>query len=295
MALFEFKIEIAAAGVTAADETLLEHGLENWSVLEDVIVKRAWVAGICADESAARAEWRTVAPLLAAAGVTTIGEPAARVLADADWRDSYKAHFHAWKFGPLHWVPVWEQATYALPAGEVALWLDPGLAFGTGNHETTRLCVERLVALAEEAGGPGARRVIDAGCGSGILALSAVLLGFRDVAGFDNDPEAVRVSEENAALNGLEGRVAFFAGDLTSGLAGREAEIVLANIQADVLMRFARELVAAVAPGGALVLSGILAHENAQVREVFERATPGWTVNARTMGEWSDVLLVRPV
>ena len=137
-------------------------------------------------------------------------------------------------------------------------------------------------------------RVIDAGCGSGILALSAALLGFRDVRGFDNDPEAVRVSEENAALNGLAGRVVFSTGDLVTGLAGREAEIVLANIQADVLMRFARELVAAVAPGGTLVLSGILAQENAQVRAAFAAVAPNWPIEARTMGEWSDVVLVRP-
>jgi ribosomal protein L11 methyltransferase len=194
---------------------------------------------------------------------------------------------------------VWQRGTYVLPPGDAVLWLDPGLAFGTGNHETTRLCVERLVALAEaqpassKSAAPQAR-VIDAGCGSGILALSAVLLGFRDVVGFDNDPEAVRVSEENAALNGLAGRVQFFVGDLVSGLSGREAEIVLANIQADVLMRFARELVAAVAPGGALILSGILAAENAAVRAAFEAVTPGWSINARTMGEWSDVVLTRP-
>jgi ribosomal protein L11 methyltransferase len=172
------------------------------------------------------------------------------------------------------------------------LWLDPGLAFGTGNHETTRLCVERLVALAEERGTE--RRVVDAGCGSGILALSAALLGFRDIVGFDNDPEAVRVSEENAALNGLAGRVNFFLGDLASGLAQREADIVLANIQADVLRKFAAELVRAIAPGGTLILSGILANENAQVREVFEQLTPKWTINARVMGEWSDVVLTRP-
>ena len=104
------------------------------------------------------------------------------------------------------------------------------------------------------------------------------------------------MSEENAALNGLGGRVRFFVGDLVSGLAeeaGR-ADIVLANIQADVLIRFAGELTRAVAPGGTLVLSGILAKENADVREAFERVTPGWTVNARTMGDWSDVLLERP-
>jgi ribosomal protein L11 methyltransferase len=230
--------------------------------------------------------------MLAAVGVAPLGEVVRRPLPDADWRDSYKAHFKAWQFGRLHWVPVWERETFKLPAGEAVLWLDPGLAFGTGNHETTRLCVERLVTLAEEHGTGG--RVLDAGCGSGILALSAALLGFREIAGFDNDPEAVRVSEENAALNQLQGRVDFFVGDLVSGLAGRQAEIVLANIQADVLMRFARGLVGAVAPGGTLILSGILANENAQVRTAFEEVTPQWTVNARIMGEWSDIVLARP-
>lgn len=292
MALVEIKVEIPLAKAAVADELLLEQGTENWSVLEDVIVRRAWVQGVCPDEATARAQWQNLSPHLAAAGVTAIDEAVLRVLGDTDWRDSYKLHFHAWHFGRLHWVPVWERDTFVLPPGDAVLWLDPGLAFGTGNHETTRLCVERLVTLAEERGSHG--RVVDAGCGSGILALSASLLGFQDVSGFDNDPEAVRISGENAALNGLEGRVSFRTGDLVTGLAGVQAGVLLANIQADVLMRFARELVDAVAPGGTLVLSGILAHENAQVREAFERLTPGWTINARVMGEWSDVVLSRP-
>ena len=192
-------------------------------------------------------------------------------------------------------MPVWEREKFSLPPGEAVLWLDPGLAFGTGNHETTRLCVERLVKLADIGGRtPETRRVIDAGCGSGILALSAALLGFGGIAGFDNDPEAVRVSEENAALNGLTGRVKFSMADLVTGLAGARGDVVLANIQADVLMKFARELVGAVAPGGTLVLSGILAPENAQVRAAFAAAAPGWAVEFRAMGEWSDVLLARP-
>lgn len=297
MALFEIKGEIALGAVEAADHVLLEAGLENWSVLEDVIVKRAWVAGICADEGEARAQWTAIAPRLAAAGVTTMGDEAGRVLAEADWRDSYKAHFHAWQFGRLHWVPVWERGKFSLPPGDAVLWLDPGLAFGTGNHETTRLCVERLVALAASAKWQVTRdklRVVDAGCGSGILTLSAALLGFGEIVGFDNDPEAIRVSEENAITNGLAGRVKFSATDLVGGLVGAPADVVLANIQADVLMRFARELTGAVAPGGVLVLSGILAHENAQVRAAFAVAAPGWATEWRTMGEWSDVLLERP-
>jgi len=297
MALHEIKVEFPAGSADAVDDVLLELGAEGWSVLEDAIAKRAWIIGIFADEREARARWTELAPLLAAAGVAPLAETASRELADADWRDSYKAHFHAWHFGRLHWVPVWEREKFSPPPGDAVLWLDPGLAFGTGNHETTRLCVERLVALAAQAedGRHEVRgRVIDAGCGSGILALSAALLGFQDVTGFDNDPEAVRVSEENAALNHLAGRVRFFAGDLAGGLAGRTAEVVLANIQADVLQRFARELTGAVAPGGALVLSGILAPENAQVRATFAALAPGWAVESRVLGEWSDVLLTRP-
>jgi ribosomal protein L11 methyltransferase len=293
MALCELKVEIGAVAAEQANDVLLEIGRDNWSVLEDVVMKRAWVIGICADENEARAQWNELEPRLKDAGVAEMGGATAKPLADADWRDSYKAHFKAWHFGRLHWVPVWERESFPLPPGDAVLWLDPGLAFGTGNHETTRLCVERLVTLVEERGTSG--RVIDAGCGSGILALSAALLGFREVSGFDNDPEAVRVSEENAALNGMAGRIEFFVGDLTSGLMGRQAEIVLANIQADVLMRFARELVGAVAPGGTLVLSGILANENAAVRTAFEEVAPKWPFNARTMGEWSDVVLARPV
>lgn len=298
MELFEIKAEIPVFAADETDNVLLELGVEGWSLLEDAIAKRAWVVGVFTSAKEAEERWEELRPALPA---EPLHEAERRALGDRDWKDSYKAHFKAWKFGRLHWVPIWEKEGYVLPADDVAIWLDPGLAFGTGNHETTRLCIERLIALdAPSAKGQGASdkkavRVIDAGCGSGILALSAAKLGYRNVEAFDNDPEAVRVSEENAAMNDAKGAVKFFVGDLVSGLAGRQAEIVLANIQADVLMRFAKELTGSVAAGGALILSGILAHENEAVRTAFAKAAPGWTVEARTMGEWSDVLLVRPV
>jgi Ribosomal protein L11 methylase len=305
MELFQIKAEIPVFSVDETDTLLLELGREEWNILEDAIAKRAWIVGIFRSSEEADTRWEELHPLLPA---EPIGEAERVSLGDRDWKDSYKAHFKPWQFGRLHWVPIWERETYQLPAGDVAIWLDPGLAFGTGNHETTRLCIERLMALDADAQGDAANdkpagvsidkktaRVIDAGCGSGILALSAAKLGYQNVEAFDNDPEAVRVSEENAAMNNAAGKVTFFVGDLVSGLAGRQAEIVLANIQADVLMRFAKELVGAVAPGGALILSGILAHENETVRAAFVAMAPGWTVEARTMGEWSDVLLVRPV
>ena len=298
MNLVEIKVGIAPSSVEAADNVLLETGIEGWSIYEEVITPQAWLLGVFAGETEARASWAELWPRLEAAAVSVLGVPAVRPLGDQDWKESYKAHFKAWRFGRLHWVPEGERATYRVPPGEVVLWLDPGLAFGTGNHESTRLCCERLVAFAKKQGVEDGRgkelRVIDAGCGSGILALSAALLGFRDVVGFDNDPEAVRVSGQNAALNQLAGRVRFFAGDLVTGLAGRQAELVLANIQADVLQRFSAELTAAVAPGGTLVLSGILAIEGEQVRAAFAAVAPGWNMTSRVLGEWCDLQMVRP-
>ena len=114
------------------------------------------------------------------------------------------------------------------------------------------------------------------------------------MVGFDHDPDAVRVSRRNAARNGVSARIEFFAADLVPGLSGRRADLILANIQADVLRRHARKLVGAVAPGGWLALSGVLAVELAQVRAAFASAARGWKTDSRTMGEWADLLLTRP-
>lgn len=290
MAVFEFKAEVTLSAVSTLEELLAEREEQRLMVLEDKPSGRAWLTGYFESELDARTALRELAELIDPEWLAT--EPALRELPDTDWKESYKAHFKAWSLGPLHWVPVWERETFQLPAGGQVLWLDPGMAFGTGNHETTRLCCERLVKFAGERGAAG--RVIDAGCGSGILALSAVKLGLGPVVAFDNDALSVDVSRENAALNGLAGKVDFFVGDLVSGLAGRRAELVLANIQSDVLMRFSGELFGAVAPGGQLALSGILARELAQVREAFATAAPGWKTESRDMGEWSDLALTRP-
>lgn len=289
MSLVELKLEIPAQEADAANDVLLENGCETWSVLEDAIARRAWLVGIFQSRSEADESWAELKKQLRCASDTV---PERRLVGDAEWKDSYKAHFKAWQFGRLHWVPVWERETFRLSEGEAVLWLDPGLAFGTGNHETTRLCVERLVRLAEQRGTRGG--VVDAGCGSGILALSAAKLGFSSVIGFDNDPEAVRVSEENGVLNGLADDVQFFTGDLTNGFRNGPGDVVLANILANVLIQFRRELAAAVAPGGTLILSGILAGECEQVRTAFHEVAPRWAQDSRTMGEWSDVVLTRP-
>lgn len=215
---------------------------------------------------------------------------------DEDWMESYKHHLKPWSCGRLQWVPEWERDTFPVPEGSAVAYLDSGLAFGTGSHETTRLCARALVRYVDKF--DTAKAVIDAGCGSGILALSAVKLGFTKVYAFDNDPEAIRVTLENAAANGVKGILETKEAGIEEGLAGRQADLLLANIQANILNIYSKELLSAVAPGGWLALSGILAHEAENVAQKFgETAADEWgsveNPTVETDGEWSLVLFLR--
>lgn len=288
--VFEARIEVPVTRVPELDDWLAENEFSEWMICEDRPTDRAWLTLFGTAREEVEAAWRRLSTAIDQA--ILIGDVEIKELENADWQESYKEHFKPSQFGKLHWVPVWEREGYEIAQGNEVVWLDPGLAFGTGNHETTRLCCERLVAFANERVDELARlRVIDAGCGSGILAISAAKLGFGHVSGFDNDSDAVRISADNTELNECTGRVEFFTGDLVSGLRDRQADLLMANILANVLIEFAPQLVNAVAPGGMLVLSGILANEIENVREVFAVAASGWQSDSRTLGEWADLAL----
>jgi len=227
--------------------------------------------------------------------------PTIGTLEDRDWKEAYKANLHPWNYGRLHWVPEWRRAEYAVPAGAAVVYFDAGLAFGTGDHPTTRLCGQRLVDFLEAHGNATETSVIDAGCGSGILAISAAKLGCGKVFGFDRDLEAVEVSLENREKNALPETAVFFAHEgIEAGLVHAGAsDVVLANIISDVLCIYADNLLSSVNRGGMLALSGILATEQDLVRRVFEnKARSVWgdgnvRVDTRVMGDWSDVALFR--
>ena len=191
--------------------------------------------------------------------------PTLGTLARSDWAESWKRFFHVEKISPRVVVrPSWEPYDDAQP-GECVITLDPGLSFGTGKHATTQACLKFLDALAAES--PG-RSVLDMGCGSGILAIGAKLLGFAEVRGFDNDPDCIRVSDENAAINGVS--IPFELDDLSH--AHPPADVVVANILAPVLIQFAAQVAGSVAPGpqARLVVSGILDEQYAAVRAAYE-------------------------
>jgi ribosomal protein L11 methyltransferase len=201
-----------------------------------------------------------------------------------DWSESWKRHFKPLDLGPRLLVkPTWSRR---VPKKSQALVvLDPGLSFGTGQHATTRFCLEQLVALRDPAA--SAQSMLDVGTGSGILAIAAVKLGYQPVNAFDFDPDCVRVANENTELNGVAAVLTVTHDDITQvpKKPKQRYSVVCANLIYDLLIAERDRLLARVAPGGSLVLAGILETQFTLVRKTFEAA--GWKlVAATTDKEW---------
>ena len=182
---------------------------------------------------------------------------------DQDWERSWMDNFQPMRFGQRLWiVPSW----HAAPQPEaVNLLLDPGLAFGTGTHQTTALCLEWL-----DGQDLNDCTVIDFGCGSGILAIAALLLGAPQAIGTDIDPQALEASRDNAGRNGID--PARFPVYLPADMPQQPADVVVANILAGPLVSLAPQITALVKAGGRLALSGILAEQAEEVRAAYADA-----------------------
>ena len=245
---------------------------------------------------------RAVSALVAAGRIVGLDlAPETGSIPDEDWKFSYRKHFRTEVLSPrLAIVPEWEleafRARFPREAeGPRALVLDPGMAFGTGQHATTHACLEYIDALAEENAD---RSFLDVGCGSGILAIAAKLEGFRDVAGFDIDPDAVQNANENAAKNGLDLR--FVRGDLCNKstlpdvkrTGDRSFDVVAANVLGPILVRFADEIAPLVVSDGRLILSGILEEVYPEVHDAYV-ARGFREVSSKLVGEWRTGLFAR--
>lgn len=204
------------------------------------------------------------------------------VVDDGQWKDSYKEHFKTIDLTDNiivkpSWEPVPENNT------KKVLELDPGMAFGTGDHATTSMCA----VLMDEAGCEG-KKVLDIGTGSGILAIAADLLGASDILGVDIDPSALEVAIENAEANGCGDNVRFIEGDLTKGIDFR-ADIVVANLMAEMVVMLISSVRKHLLPEGVFISSGILVEKKDMVIEALDKA--GFeTVKVMEKGEWCAIL-----
>lgn len=166
-----------------------------------------------------------------------------------DWQNAWKKYYHAMDIGSrLAIVPGWE----SYDTDRIRITMDPGLAFGTGTHETTALCLELLDSLVQ-----GGERVLDVGTGSGILAIAALKLGAREADGVDIDPMCVRTAGENAERNGVDGRFRVLVGDLSDKAEG-VYDIITANIVAAAILSLAPAVPVLMAPGAKFICSGII-------------------------------------
>lgn len=225
-----------------------------------------------------------IAELGQGGAVSGVSEPTLSTIRSEDWSSTWKEHFKPLRVGRhLLIVPTWEEA--AVQEGDLVIRIDPGMAFGTGGHETTRLCLELLEKVIAAVGTHPS--ILDLGTGSGILAMAASLLGGGRILAVDIDPEAVEVARENLAINGLTQAVVCDTTPLES-IDGR-FDIILANILAEELVRLAPQLSVRIAPGGALILSGILAEKEQLVRDGFSKEPLEYCETAHA-GEWVAML-----
>ncbi|MBA3877509.1 MAG: 50S ribosomal protein L11 methyltransferase [Anaerolinea sp.] len=226
---------------------------------------------------------------LQAFGLRPIGELRTRLVDEADWADAWKAHFPVMRIGRRLVIrPTWRRHRAA--PDDVVIALDPGMAFGTGLHPTTRLCLATIEDAADR-GDLDRARVLDVGCGSGILAIAAARLGAESVLGVDTDPIAIEATAANVRRNRLARRILARAGSLPSG--ERLFDIVLANLIASVLMTLAGPLRDELRPGGLLVASGIFADRETEVADAL-RAVGLAVVERATEGDWVALTARRP-
>jgi ribosomal protein L11 methyltransferase len=206
-----------------------------------------------------------------------------------DWSSSWKVHFKPLRVGKhLLIVPTWEEA--AELQDDLVIRIDPGMAFGTGGHETTRLCLELLESIMENSPLLATPSLLDLGTGSGILAMAANLLGAERILALDIDPEAVDVARDNLALNDMFDCVECGTTPLES--LTEKFDIILANILAEELVRLASHLSDRLHSSGSLILSGILAEKEPLVRQGFS-SQPLKYVRTVAAGEWVAMLYVK--
>lgn len=203
-------------------------------------------------------------------------------VADADWENNWKKFYKPMEIGErLLVVPQWEETK---ARGRVKLVLNPGLTFGTGSHATTRLCLQSLDKYIH-----GGERVLDLGCGSGILSIAALRLGAASAKAVDIDDKCLTVAYENAALNGIgKDRYTVLVGDVLSNGALREAlgggyDVVVANIVADVIMGLAPMVRQFLKPGGLFLCSGIIDTRAGEVADALRQN--GWEIETTRSGE----------
>lgn len=286
--LADFLVELSGNGVCIDNQTLDTFSLETLDESPVLTVKAYFAAGPELERNVAEVT-AYLASLCAGLPDFSPLPPVASVVKQEDWATSWKQYFHTGTIGRrLVLKPSWEEFT---PKGDqVVIEIDPGMAFGTGTHPTTRLCLEALERIVDAAPPftgsslPASFNVLDVGTGSGVLSIAARKLGAGHMVALDIDPQAVEVARENLANNGIFEALDVCTTPVSEIMA--EFSVVFANILAEDLIRMSPMLTPRLLKGGMLILSGILTEKEAGVIAAY--AATGLTlVEVTRLEEWS--------
>lgn len=277
------------------DLQLLAQGDDAWELVDDTLIdsyyEGAVVKGYIPDspEVAGQVDLiKKAVDLLPACGLDIgAGEVTMQPIDEEDWSEEWKKYFKPQKPGEKIVIkPTWEP--YEKSEGEVILELDPGMAFGTGTHETTVLCLQELEKRVDHS-----TTVLDIGCGSGILAIAAALLGCKKAIGVDLDPMAVDISKRNAILNHVEQAVDIRHGNLMD-VVEEKAELMVSNIIAEIIVKMCQDVRQYIVPGGIWIASGIINEKIGVVQQAMTSAGLE-LMETRTMGDWAVITAAVPL
>ncbi|MDR1173651.1 MAG: 50S ribosomal protein L11 methyltransferase [Puniceicoccales bacterium] len=271
-------------------EFLDDQELVCWSIEKDCLQDENLLCGYVLDERTGNEDFARIK-----SAFSDLGNAEMVTIEPSDWEEAYRKSAKLWKCEDLYWVPTFLKDEIEIPEGGTGIFIEPGMAFGSGSHETSQLCARALVmfkSLYRKTNDLMIKSCIDIGCGSGILGISALKLGLSHATFIDIDADAVRISQENALANGLFlDQMDFVTGDVRVSLLGRHADLLMANILSNVLTENADLLVNSVKPGGLLCISGILKNEKFDVASEFtkfiKKRWPSVVESSMDDGEWS--------
>jgi ribosomal protein L11 methyltransferase len=290
--MLKVECKLDRSKIRIVENILYEFSPTNWVIITNRNTKESMLQGNFIDKNVATVEINKLQNLL--------GENlpiSSETNLEDDWKEAYKLHFKPWHYKDFKFVPSWEKGISNIESSNLVVSIDPGMAFGTGTHETTRLCLELLIdqySLTNEIR-PNLS-LIDIGCGSGILAITAAKLGFQKILGIDNDSDAIENAVLNSKKNSLSNSIIFKQIELAK-VTNSDYQCVIANIQADVLLLNSSVIINLLRQqNSVLILSGILNYEVAHVVKAYQKDLTTRGLNCKvvekSLGEWSALLFL---
>lgn len=269
-----------------AENILFETAPHNWVVIFNRQTKQLTLEGVFPSKDEAEQDLSNFKEF-----ISKYNNEVEFTKLDNEWEEAYKDHFKPWSYKSFNFIPEWEKSSHTYSKNNINIYIDPGMAFGTGTHETTRLCIELMIDSFIHVQNKS-NKLLDIGCGSGILSILGQFLGFESIDAIDNDINAIQNSIQNISLNFNDSKIQLECKPI-SAIENNEYDCVVANIQSDILINYANKLIDLLNNKGQLILSGILNYEVEDVDRKFNKLLQNkvkkFSTKKRHLNEWCAI------